>query len=62
MAEGDLIQQSANPDRENPEAGVGPAVTSGDARASVAETARLQAAAQAAIDAGRHANEIGSAP
>jgi hypothetical protein len=52
-----FLQQTDHPDREAP-AG---ASVSDDAKASVAETARLQAAAQQRIDAGRH-DTIGSAP
>jgi hypothetical protein len=37
-------------------------IRSDDAKMSVAETQRLQAEAQARINAGRHANQIGVAP
>ena len=57
MAEGSLKQQSTNPTGSAPTR----ASVSTDNAASVAETQRLQAAAQARIDAGRH-DTIGSAP
>jgi hypothetical protein len=62
MAEGDLIQQSQIPSRVNPDAGVGPGATSDDAKASVAETQRLQAEAQARINAGRQHGLTGRRP
>jgi hypothetical protein len=52
------LQQSEFPDREAP-AG---ASVSADAASSVAERERLQAEAQARINAGRHPNEIGATP
>jgi hypothetical protein len=61
MAEGDLRQQSAFPSREAPFGGAQAASVSDDAKASRAETVRLQGEAQARIDAGRH-DTIGSAP
>jgi hypothetical protein len=57
MAEGQLRQQSDFPDREAP-AG---ASISDDAKASVAETDRLQQAAQARINATQHP-QIGATP
>ena len=57
MAEGQLKQQSTNPTGSAPER----ASVSADNASSVAETARLQSAAQARIDAGRH-DTIGSTP
>jgi len=57
MAEGSLKQQSTNPTGSAPER----ASVSTDNATSVAETARLQGAAQARIDAGRH-DTIGATP
>ena len=56
--EGELKQQSTNPTGSAPTG----ASVSTDNATSVDATARLQAAAQARINATRHPNEIGSAP
>jgi hypothetical protein len=49
-------------DQGRPESEGGPASQSDDAKFSVAETARLQAAAQQRINEGGHPNTIGSPP